>query len=340
MRVLLTDEQELLSDTVTQLAAQASRPFVEHVLRQPATDAPEASIATLGDLGLNAIRAAGDDEDELGAIEVAVVCEALGRSLSPWPYIGTAVMPAALLSTSPEAAHRVSDAAAGTPVGVALGRQLADLAAGTPTSASGGIALDAAGAGLALRRVDDTLALTALMPTVASGHDPTRRTASVDPSATAERLGPAPTREWRALPRIALCADMVGVMAGALELAVEHARQRMQFDRPIGSFQAVQQLCAAQYVDVEASRSITYHAAWSFDRRPKDEADAAARRAFVYVTAAARRVTEAAIQVNGGIGITWEAPLHLHLRRVLFDASLLGPRRALLAIEARRFALA
>jgi alkylation response protein AidB-like acyl-CoA dehydrogenase len=125
-----------------------------------------------------------------------------------------------------------------------------------------------------------------------------------------------------------LCADLVGTCTGALEGAVAHARVRQQFGRPIGSFQAVQQLCADQLVTVEACRSITWQAAWAVDALEPAEALAQAQMAKAYCSEVARTVCEAAIQVWGGLGMTWECPAHRYLRRALLDRQLLGDERA------------
>jgi alkylation response protein AidB-like acyl-CoA dehydrogenase len=105
----------------------------------------------------------------------------------------------------------------------------------------------------------------------------------------------------------------------------------VQFGRPIGSFQAVQQLCADQHVTIESARSITWQAAWAVDALDPAEALGLARVAKAWCAAAARPVCEAAIQVWGGLGITWECEAHRYLRRALVDRALLGDERTHLA---------
>jgi alkylation response protein AidB-like acyl-CoA dehydrogenase len=129
---------------------------------------------------------------------------------------------------------------------------------------------------------------------------------------------------WEALALVLLCADMVGAMTGSLELAVEYAKERVQFKRPIGSFQAIAHLAADQHVSTEASRSATYYAAWAVDGLSPAEALAAARIAKAYVSPLARQVTEAVLQIHGGIGHTWEHPAHYFLRRALLSRRTLG----------------
>jgi alkylation response protein AidB-like acyl-CoA dehydrogenase len=120
------------------------------------------------------------------------------------------------------------------------------------------------------------------------------------------------------------CADLVGVMRGALVLAVDYARSRRQYDASIGSFQAVQHLLADACVAMEGSRSIALHAAWAVDALAAPEALAAASAAKAYCTRAARSVCETAIQVHGGIGNTWDCLAHVYLRRALLSGEVLG----------------
>ena len=103
--------------------------------------------------------------------------------------------------------------------------------------------------------------------------------------------------------RIALvCADLVGTTAATLDVAVTHARTREQFGRPVGSFQAVQQLCADQLVSVESCRSITWQASWAVDELDPIEALSTSRIAKAYCSEVGRAVCEAAIQV-WGVGV-------------------------------------
>jgi alkylation response protein AidB-like acyl-CoA dehydrogenase len=119
-------------------------------------------------------------------------------------------------------------------------------------------------------------------------------------------------------------ADLVGVMTGAVRLAVDYARDRKQYGAPIGSFQAVQHMLADAFTLSEGARSIALHAACAVDALPDDEAVAAGAAAKAYCSRAAREVCEIAIQVHGGIGNTWECMAHLFLRRALAVTALYG----------------
>jgi alkylation response protein AidB-like acyl-CoA dehydrogenase len=129
---------------------------------------------------------------------------------------------------------------------------------------------------------------------------------------------------WTALGLATTCADLVGTMGGAVELARDYAGARRQYGVAIGSFQAVQHLLADAFVALEGSRSVALHAAWAVDALPPANALAAASVAKAYCARAARSVCETAIQVHGGIGNTWECLAHVHLRRALLSSDVLG----------------
>ncbi|MBV8690334.1 MAG: acyl-CoA dehydrogenase [Actinobacteria bacterium] len=139
---------------------------------------------------------------------------------------------------------------------------------------------------------------------------------AVDCSAASERR--------TALGLALTCADLVGVMRGAIDLATEYASARQQFGVPVGSFQAVQHLLADAFVAMEGSRSVALHAAWAVDALPPDEALTAASLAKAYCSRAARTVCETGIQVHGGIGNTWDCLAHFYLRRALHSIDMFG----------------
>lgn len=153
--------------------------------------------------------------------------------------------------------------------------------------------------------------------------DATRRPCHVDLSdvrVAAEDVLGAPGTGGAALARIldrarvALCAETCGGAARVLELAVEYAKTREQFGRPIGSFQAIQHRCADMLSDVEAMRSATWYAAWAVASGAPD-AHRAACMAKAYCADAGPRVAGAGIQIFGGQGFTWEQDLHLYYKR-------------------------
>jgi alkylation response protein AidB-like acyl-CoA dehydrogenase len=124
----------------------------------------------------------------------------------------------------------------------------------------------------------------------------------------------------------ALAAENVGVAQRAMEMAVTYAKDRKQFDRPIGSYQAISHRCAQMLLEVEGARSLSYWAAWALDHEPETAARAASM-AKAYAGDAGFRVAASALQVHGGIGFTWEHDLHFFLKRAVANAHAFGDSR-------------
>jgi alkylation response protein AidB-like acyl-CoA dehydrogenase len=122
---------------------------------------------------------------------------------------------------------------------------------------------------------------------------------------------------------VALAAEMTGIAQRTMEMAVDYAKERQQFGRPIGSYQAVSHRCAQMLLETEGARSATYYAAWAADASPED-LPLAASMAKAYASDAGWRVANASLQVHGGIGFTWEHDLHFWLKRARADASMFG----------------
>jgi alkylation response protein AidB-like acyl-CoA dehydrogenase len=114
--------------------------------------------------------------------------------------------------------------------------------------------------------------------------------------------------------KVALCAEMCGGAERVLEMSVEYAKVRVQFNRPIGSFQAIQHKCANMLLLVEGAKSATYHAAWAV-ANDVPEASLAAAMAKAYTSDAYRTVAGEGIQIHGGIGFTWEHDMHIYFKR-------------------------
>lgn len=117
---------------------------------------------------------------------------------------------------------------------------------------------------------------------------------------------------------VGLCAEMVGGAQRVLDMCVEYAKERVQFGRPIGSFQAIQHKCADMLLMIESARSATYAAAWAAGQ---DGADATllASIAKAYTSDAYRFVAGEGIQIHGGMGFTWEHDMHLYFKRAKAD---------------------
>ena len=125
---------------------------------------------------------------------------------------------------------------------------------------------------------------------------------------------------------LAVAAELTGISQRAMEMAVDYARDRKQFGRPIGSYQAVSHRCAQMLLEVEGSRSASYYGAWTADAEP-DTLGLAASMAKAYASDAGWRVCTSSLQVHGGIGFTWEHDLHFFLKRAKVDGVLYGSAR-------------
>jgi alkylation response protein AidB-like acyl-CoA dehydrogenase len=162
--------------------------------------------------------------------------------------------------------------------------------------------------------------------------DPTRRLSSVRFEgvrvAAADTL-PAEGADYFAVFHrlcVALAAESTGIAQRTMEMSVEYAKDRKQFDRPIGAYQAVSHRCAQMLLETENSRSAVYGAAWAADSEP-ESLPLAASTAKAYASDAGWRVPDAAIQVHGGIGFTWEHDLHFFLKRGKQNAAMFGDAR-------------
>ena len=220
---------------------------------------------------------------ELGTVEMIVVAEELGYALAPTPLQST--WAAGLLGAS------LSEGQRGALVVGELGFD-----AGTAD-----VLVDWDGAVVAGASVEPV-----------RGLDPTRRLFRV--SGGERSLGGGEVEAGRLRAAVMNAADSVGVAERAMEMAVAYAKERKQFGRAIGSYQAVSHACAQMLLEVEGARSAVYWAAWALDHEP-ETAPLATAIAKAYAGDAGRRVPRAALQVHGGIGFTWEHDLHLFLKR-------------------------
>jgi len=139
---------------------------------------------------------------------------------------------------------------------------------------------------------------------------------SVDPTRPLRRVVGG-TRGESARLRAAMAAEAVGVAQRALDLGVEYAKTREQFGKKIGVYQAVSHALADTYADVELARSLAYWAAWCVAEED-EQAPLAAAAAKAFAVEAAVAACERSIQVHGGIGFTWEHPLHRFYKRALW----------------------
>ncbi|HEX4431194.1 MAG TPA: acyl-CoA dehydrogenase family protein [Frankiaceae bacterium] len=277
--------------------------------------------------GWRELRSADDEGAPwASAVEVAIVAEELGRGAADTALLGpTLAAELRRLAHAPAAAGE--ETVALTPDLSALAVTGAPAVAADAAGAASALALVAGEGGYALAQV--ALAQVALAAGSDAAVDLTRSFLAVDLPASAPTIGDRlltedDLRRWNALGLAVTSADLVGVMDGAIGLACEYVGTRQQFGVAVGSFQAVQHLLADALVAMEGSRSVALHAAWAVDALAPDEALAAGAVAKAYCARAARRVSEAVIQVHGGIGNTWECFAHVYLRRALASSDVLG----------------
>ena len=124
--------------------------------------------------------------------------------------------------------------------------------------------------------------------------------------------------------QVGLCAEAVGGAQKAMEIASDYAKVRVQYDQPIGSFQAVKHMCAQMFTEAESSRSMLYWASWAQDYGAENEAAIAASSAKAYCTDAFTNVAAKGIQVLGGTGFTMDNEMHLYLKRAKANQAALG----------------
>jgi alkylation response protein AidB-like acyl-CoA dehydrogenase len=238
----------------------------------------------------------------LGFLEEALLHEEIGRALARTAFSSTSVI-VPMLPLDEQAL-----VAAGDAVWVlALGPLIPHV--GDATAIVGGDGIhELVGATVeTLETVDETRPVG-----VVAGGEPGRRLAS---SAI------LPMLRSRALAALAI--EACGVARAALDLAVAYAKERRQFGRLIGTYQAVAHPLAASYIDLEVARSLSLRAAWCV-ANDTDDAPLRAAAAKAYATAAAVTVCERAIQAHGGVGFTWEHDLHRYYKRALWLAAWQG----------------
>lgn len=140
------------------------------------------------------------------------------------------------------------------------------------------------------------------------------------PAEPLERAGLDPA--WR-VAVAATCAEMIGVGERVLDMTVEYTKQREQFGRPIGSFQAIKHRCAEMLAQLEPARAAACYACWAVATEAQD-ADTAVSVAKSFCSEALAFIGGEGVQVHGGIAFTWEHDMHLYLRRIKSDEALLG----------------
>jgi len=251
----------------------------------------------------------------LGMAAGAVVFEELGRALVPGPILASHV-------------------AAGIIEGVAEGKVVVGAVRRPEPSGPGALAPVLVGhlSSLDVLVVVGADGLSAVDPHELGAVAIER---ALDPLTPLWRVGPLPVgrpvggveeaRAWRRAESVLGGALLVGLAEGTMEMAVAYAKQREQFGKPIGSFQAVKHMCADMLVAAETARAAVHAAAVTIDQPGVGDPDRAAAGAGLLAAEAAIRNGKTSIQVHGGMGFTWEVPAHLYLMRAWVLAQAIGP---------------
>jgi len=311
----LSDDQQALRDAARALLDDlASTARVRAVVDQRSghDDKLWAAMADQGWLGVEQPGTAGGLD--LGFVELTVLLEELGRHAAPVPFASTVLALAALRGTP--WADRLANGAIGAVAWSDGGDRLL-----VPHAPLADVAVVVDGDHLVVHDLthgERPVAEPAMDVTRTLGWLATDR-----PGATRLDAGPEAAAQLLDRGAVATAAEALGGASAVLHMTVEHAKTRVQFGQPIGSFQAVKHRCADMLVDVEGMRSTVYHAAWSLAADDPD-ASVAASTAKVWSGDAARRVMASGLQVHGGIGFTWEHDLHLHLKRAQLEALTFG----------------
>jgi alkylation response protein AidB-like acyl-CoA dehydrogenase len=351
MRFALNSEQQELQELARRFfQTESSLTDVRQVIETPTGYNPKV-WQQLGELGLTGLIVA-EDYGGAGAsmVEVAVLLREAGRVLFPAPLLANTIAAATLGGCADE------QVASALLPDIASGAVIATLAL---SDEAGSVELDDTGVTARLQagywRIDgskgyvlhgtvaDLFLVTATTPngvglftvpadsaglvaTPLPALDPTRTLAALSFAGTLAQLVTTDRSQLEnALQVAAVClaAEQVGGAQAALDSAVDYAKTRQQFGRPIGSFQALKHLLADVLLEVESAKAASDYAAWAAASAPTELAMVASlAKAFcsdTYLQAASVN-----LQVHGGMGFTWEADAHLHLKRAITTKQLLG----------------
>jgi Acyl-CoA dehydrogenases len=344
MQFSFTEDQEMIRQSVVELAARACPISEVRAFGQSEaaySDRLWQDLAGAGFLGALIPEAHGGSD--LGMLEAGIVLEVLGGALASVPYLSTAVAAADLIGrigTDAQKAQWLPKIAAG---------QISVAIAGWPEP---GVVSDdgqmqghwapvanAAGADLLLAVLNDG-GVNAQVVVLENSHadamaedfptmDRTRRFGAVKLAGTvAERLekplDAAGQARLGAILAAGSAAEMMGGASRAMDMAANYAKERIQFGRPIGTFQAIKHMLADQLVALEGLRSVVWRALWSIDHAPEDALFAAVTAKAV-ADKVVLQIASENIQVHGGSGFTTDIDAHLYVKRAQLDRMVWGP---------------
>ncbi len=356
MNFAFTDEQEELRSTVRSFLENKSSEEAVREQMETEDGFDPAVWSQMGEqMGLQGLSIPEEfGGSGYGFVELGIVLEEMGRALLCAPFFSTAVLAAnTLLQSGDEAAK------AKYLPGIASGETIATLAYTEPSGKwdESGITMEATAsgdgytlsgtksfvldgnaanliivaaktaAGISLFAVQGDAA--GLTKTNLSTMDQTRKQAKLDFDNTPAELIGTDGEGWTTLETVldlaavALAAEQVGGAQMVLEMAVDYAKVRVQFGRPIGSFQAIKHKCADMLLEVESAKSAAYYGMWCASEM-NDELPSTASLAKAYCSEAYFHAAAENIQIHGGIGFTWEHPAHLYFKRAKSSELLFG----------------
>lgn len=356
MNLTFSPEQEDLRKSVRRFFEEKSPESEVRRLAETAAGYDAAVWAQMSQqLGLQAIAIPEEYGGAgYGYVELGLVFEEMGRALLCGPFLSTVgLAAAALVNTDDEHAkkeHLPAIAAGETTATLAVTEDPGswqDSKITMPATRTRGawtltgtknyvldghtgdiiLVLARTEAGLSLFSVPGNAPGLARTPLVTM--DQTRKQARLEFTSTPAQLIGTDGHGWSYVSKaldlaaVVLAAEEVGGAQRVLEMSVEYAKTRVQFGRPIGSFQAIKHKCADMLVLVESAKSAAYYAMWSAAEDSED-LGVAASMAKAYCSEAYLHVAAENIQVHGGIGFTWEHPAHLYFKRAKTDELYLG----------------
>ena len=357
MNFTLSDEQRELRTTVRDfLADKSPEAEVRRLMSTTAGYEPVVWEQMSKQLGLTGLAIPEEyGGSGFGYVELGLVFEEMGRSLACAPFFSTVALAAEVLLRSDDEAVKKEllpgIAAGSTRATLALlerpsGWDESDVMLPATPSSGGGWRLNGEKRYVLDGHTADLLLVAArtragigvfvveasaegLSRTHVETLDQTRKQARLTFAETPARLVGDPAEGWHLLTQalqtaaILLAAEQVGGASGALEMAVDYAKVRHQFGRPIGSFQAIKHKCADMLTEIESARSAAYYGMWALDAMD-DDVPVAASLAKAFCSETFMQVAADNIQVHGGIGFTWEHPAHLYFKRAKTSELLLG----------------
>jgi len=339
----LSEDQVLLEETIRGFLADQVPIDRIRALRDEDCPIDRSIWTALAELGMTGVLVPEDHGgSDLSLLDASIVSQSLGHAVTPVPFLASSVIATVALKSieSPKTADWLGGIASGELIFATAFLELFSRREGAGVSIVDGklegkamMALDACAADLILVAVD--CERLAVVRRDADGVETTRLATTDATRCTAEIVlsGAAPEAVFenasrsidRALDagRIALAADTLGACESMIEQSVRYAGQRKQFDRLIGSFQAVKHMCSEMIAELEPARSLLWYAAHSFDAAP-DETPLMACHALAHVSEIGREIASVATQVHGGIGWTDEQNLHFWFKRIGVARHLLG----------------